>query len=150
MKKHMEAQRYGRIIMAKNENTDDNRGKAVKKKNIVKICPIHSTRLLSRPTKYGQRYFCNVPGCTVAWWGGETSTPANQETRDCRAETHRLLDPLWKSKQYRKGWLYKKIAQSLVIPQEKAHIGMFNISQCLQVQAIARSLEKEAEPCESQ
>lgn len=89
-------------------------------------CPIHRTAMERTKTRYGYRYDCMKPGCTMMCWGGETSTPADQETRDARIKAHALFDSLDMSKGQRYRWLQKEMNLS---PQ-KAHIGMFSATQC--------------------
>jgi len=97
------------------------------------VCPTHDIKLLAKSTQYGMRYDCPHEGCDVMCWAGKTSTPANQATRDARKVAHAHFDVLWKSGQYKRGTLYKQLAEHFGITQEKCHIGMFNIDQCRKV-----------------
>ena len=95
-------------------------------------CPIHDTELFGKPTRYGMRYACSEPGCTVVGWDGPTSTPADAETREIRHRAHSVFDPLWKGQHpvMRRGEAYRWLSAVMEVPQKKAHIGMFNAAQC--------------------
>ena len=48
-------------------------------------CPEHRIELVPKKTrKYGIRYECPIRGCSVAWWGRQSATPADNETRKAR------------------------------------------------------------------
>jgi hypothetical protein len=64
----------------------------------MKLCPTHKVQMTRKHTRFGWRYDCPVNGCDVMCWGGETSTPADQRTRDARNEAHLAFDSLWKGK----------------------------------------------------
>lgn len=108
------------------------------------ICPVHERSLVLQSTRYGDRWHCNEPECTVACWSGSTSTPADAETRKARHDCHGAFDPLWKGPHgpfYGRGgrsraykWLRKEMGLSI----SKAHIGMFDLEQCRKLLAIIR------------
>jgi len=101
-------------------------------------CPEHGCRLVRSVTKHGPRYDCPADGCTVRCWGGSTSTPADQDTRDARMKAHAAFDalPMPRSKRYR--WL----AQVMGLDQKHAHIGMFTRDQCETVIAACEQEQK--------
>ena len=104
------------------------------------VCPDHNCDLRYSKTKYGIRWACPHPGCTVVCWGGKTSTPANQELRTLRNYCHSLFDPIWKtSRSISRTKLYNRLAEYMNIPTEKAHIGMFDKEQCNKVIEFVRS-----------
>lgn len=108
----------------------------------MKFCPTHNRPLVPSTTKYGKRWSCTSPGCTVACWDGSTSTPADAETRAARIRFHAMFDPLWKNgdmfaspdgggKQRRRNAAYAWLASVLGIRRADAHGGMFTREQCL-------------------
>lgn len=96
-------------------------------------CPVHGPMAAS-DTRYGVRWSCAAPDCTVACWGGDTSTPAGDHTRSLRHKCHMLFDPLWKNKTrfQSRGQAYKWLAR-LIGTDGAAHIGQFNAAQCNQL-----------------
>lgn len=97
-------------------------------------CPIHSAReLKSTNTMYGIRYDCPVPNCTVACWGGSTSTPATLETRAARTRAHEVFDRLWRLGIFTRKIAYSKLAEFMNLPVIETHIGHFDTEQCNQV-----------------
>jgi hypothetical protein len=84
--------------------------------------------LLATLTQYGERLACPEPGCTVACWSGSTSTPADAETRQLRYKCHEVFDPLWKKRTaFRcRSDAYAWLGKFLVLPRDKAHIGMLD------------------------
>jgi len=92
-------------------------------------CPVHKIEMSKTLTQYGYRYDCPELTCTMMCWGGQTSTPADKETRDLRIQAHALFDNLNMSKGKRYRWMQKQMG----ISPRKAHIGMFNAQQCKQL-----------------
>lgn len=99
------------------------------------VCLKHGKKLLPVSTRYGYRYSCPVPGCSVASWNGSTSTPADDETRKARSEAHKVFDVLWKgtSTGVTRSTVYRSLAYYLDLPYDLTHIGMFSAGQCAQV-----------------
>lgn len=103
-------------------------------------CPEHDIQLVGSRTQFGRRMSCPRPGCTVACWGGRTSTPADDETRLLRQRCHAIFDPMWKpggrfyskraAKYKRVGRAYAWLAKLMEMPASKCHFGMFNADQC--------------------
>ncbi len=103
-------------------------------------CPTHRVVLEHTATRWGGRWKCPVPGCTVVCWSGGTSTPADAETRAARHKCHELFDPLWKDtggpfkgkacSRYKRVGAYKWLAGRLNIGFDKCHFGMFNKAMC--------------------
>jgi len=85
--------------------------------------------MIASSTKYGKRYDCPIASCTVMCWGGETSTPADYETRQLRKECHGLFDAL----PMRKASRYKWLAEKMNLEPGQAHIGMFDKEQCMRL-----------------
>ena len=93
--------------------------------------------MVLREGKFGLFYGCtNYPECTCAHGahkegGAPLGIPANRETKDWRIKAHDAFDQLWKVKKVMKRKeAYKWMAESMELPSEEAHIGMFDISQC--------------------
>ncbi len=95
-------------------------------------CPVHKTAMALCRTRYGSRWGCEVEGCTVACWNGDTSTPADELTRGLRHECHEAFDPLWrnKSRWKNRGAAYRWLRVFMDLPEDKAHVGMFDAAQC--------------------
>ncbi len=111
-------------------------------------CPTHKIPLEPKKTRYGTRWGCVVTDCTVAKWSGQTSTPADSETRQKRTEAHYEFDHWWEG-HIRKGKAYKALAEFLGLPQKKTHIGHFNIEQCERVIAFAKAKQNvEEQSCQ--
>lgn len=104
-------------------------------------CPIHQVKLDPRQTRYGVRWSCPVEGCTVVCWNGDTSTPADDQTRQARHAAHAIFDPLWQRAGLSKGEAYKQLADYMGLTQKQAHIGRFTKEQCEQVLAFCRQSE---------
>ena len=111
------------------------------------VCPAHGTRLLGKITKYGTRYRCEVPDCTVVGWDGPTSTPADAETRTERIIAHAAFDSLWKGsgKLMTRSEAYRRLAVYLELPSSKNHIGMFDRETCALVVAFVKEEKDEAD-----
>lgn len=87
--------------------------------------------MVKTETSYGDRWDCPDQDCTVACWDGDTSTPADAETREARKETHELFDPLWQKGEFEsREDAYEWLADRMDIPVDKCHIGMFDFDQC--------------------
>ncbi len=95
-------------------------------------CPVHSAPHVGKRTRFGMRYGCEEEGCTVVCWGSETSTPADQATRDARHKCHEAFDPLWRDKKRwrKRGHAYRWLADTMGLHIADAHIGMFSMEQC--------------------
>ena len=96
------------------------------------LCPNHKTAMGKDKTKYGWRWQCQAPNCTVACWDGGTSTPADCETREARHRCHLAFDPLWKNKSKFKNrnQAYSWLQRVMGLNRAEAHIGMFDLEQC--------------------
>lgn len=57
-------------------------------------------------------------------------TPAREELRELRMQCHTQFDPLWKSKQMKRGKAYVLMQRLLDLPEAQAHIGMLDHYQC--------------------
>lgn len=61
---------------------------------------------------------------------------ANAELRTAKSAVHQVLDPLWKSKQHSRSYVYARLAGLLGLPVEHTHIGMFDIRLCKEAYAL--------------
>lgn len=62
---------------------------------------------------------------------------ANKELRKAKSDAHAAFDPLWREGPISRHQAYKFLAQEMGIPKDKAHIGLFDVSQCKRVVQIA-------------
>ena len=69
---------------------------------------------------------------------------ANETLRLKRMETHQVFDAFWKSQGMTRTQAYKWLAQQMGLPENKAHIGGFEMDQCQQVIDMCESAKKEA------
>lgn len=92
---------------------------------------------------YGPVYLCLICGAYVGCHSGGTrplGSPANKALRTARHLAHAAFDPLWQSHRMSRSRAYSWLAQQMGLPEEKTHIGMFDLDQCAQVMRIcARS-----------
>lgn len=65
---------------------------------------------------------------------------ANAELRKARTDAHTAFDPLWKLNYMERNAAYKWLAETMGIDAKKAHIGYFDIDQCMMARAV--SIEK--------
>jgi len=93
-------------------------------------CPKHNRILVPKRARYGVRRSCPEPGCTVVLWDGETSTPADADTRAWRRKAHNAFDPLWKKGHISRAKAYRLLCAGLNMPFEATHIGMMSSEQC--------------------
>lgn len=102
------------------------------RKQTQRRCPEHDTQLVACRTRYGWRYDCPESDCDVMCWGGQTSTPADQETRDARRYCHAVFDGLWKARmpKWTRNEAYQWLQKALNKPQVEAHIGMLDLAEC--------------------
>lgn len=91
---------------------------------------------------YGMIYYC--PGCE-AWVGVHKGTDrpkgrlANAELRMWKRCAHAAFDPLWRFKsRFTRRAAYQWLAEEMGLPEEKTHIGMFDVDQCKEVIRICK------------
>ena len=112
-----------------------------------RVCAVYGGILVAKQTRYGTVFECRAEGCTVMCWDGETSTPADERTRDARKSAHAAFDPLWrrKIKFASRNKAYKWLAAVMGVPAGRAHIGMFDLEQCRRLISIIKSGEAPSE-----
>lgn len=111
------------------------------------VCPVHNKRMKRTETKYGPRWDCKEPGCTVMCWGGNTSTPANDELRALRRKCHDHFDDLWRNRSPTRTKMYNRLSEYMNLPLEDTHIGMFDIMQCNKVLEFVADYKRRYHQC---
>lgn len=85
-------------------------------------------------TNYGTNLYVCVPCDARVGTHGKGRTPlgtmANAELRELRRLCHARFDVRWKTKKVSRSKAYQQLAEMMNLPAEKAHIGMFDVSQC--------------------
>ena len=85
---------------------------------------------------YGMAYICFDCDAYVGTHKG-TEKPlgrlANAELRKWKMRAHDAFDPIWKSRKMSRKKAYSWLAEKLKLPEEKTHIGMFDIGMCKKV-----------------
>lgn len=112
-------------------------------------CPIHDVAMQKWNTQFGARWQCPEPGCEMACWGGQTSTPADKQTRAARNVCHLHFDPTWadpegsiRRKFKNRKQAYRWLRRAMRLPWEKAHIGMFTLTQCQRLMDKLKELQE--------
>lgn len=102
------------------------------------LCPDHGSPLAPSATRFGTRWACVVAGCTVSCWDGDTSTPADAETRALRTRCHDAFDPLWRRRtRFRsRGEAYRWLRRAMNLTVDEAHVGRFDAAQCRRLLAL--------------
>lgn len=97
---------------------------------------------------YGDVWICrNYPECD-AYVGVHkgTSRPlgrmANAVLRHWKKVAHSKFDPIWKTGLTRRSFAYQLLAETMNIPAEKCHIGLFDVDQCKQVVLICAVIKE--------
>lgn len=87
---------------------------------------------------YGMIYLCR-PCRAYVGVHRSTNKPlgrlADAELREWKKRAHAAFDPVWQTGPFhrRRNDAYAWLAQKMGLPQEKTHIGMFDVHQCKQV-----------------
>ena len=99
-------------------------------------CPIHQEQMVADKTKWGIRWRCREPECTVRQWDGSTSTPCNEETARLRRRCHELFDATWNGSGDQlfpnRSVAYAWMARILGIGTKDCHFGQFGAEKCQQ------------------
>ena len=66
-------------------------------------------------------------------------TLADSETRKARSRAHAVVDPLWKSKKYSRGTVYRRLSMAI---GEQVHIGESSVERCEEIIKIAKELAR--------
>lgn len=107
-----------------------------------KICPYcrKKSKFVDSSVIYGKSYG-NIYWCKDcdAYCGVHKNTRqslgrlANADLRFWKKEAHKYFDMIWKNEGMDRSTLYKMLAESLNLPPEYCHIGMFQIKTCKEV-----------------
>lgn len=87
---------------------------------------------------YGMIYLCPKCGAYVGVHKG-TDKPlgrfADEDLRRWKKSAHAAFDPLWQIGEFRgrRKAAYRLLSEQMGLPEEKTHIGMFDVAQCKQV-----------------
>ena len=68
---------------------------------------------------------------------------ADASTRMARIDAHNVFDKMWKSKGWGRTSAYRWLAKEMKLPEDKAHIAMFNESQCKRLIRLCESPSRE-------
>src|SRR5262249_16458488 len=63
-------------------------------------------------------------------------TVANEELRAERKSAHAAFDPIWQEERLTRRSAYAWLAEELGLPEEKCHIGMFDVATCRRVKEV--------------
>ena len=91
---------------------------------------------------YGMIYLCRPCDAYVGVHKG-TDIPlgrlADKELRHWKRVAHASFDPIWQLGRFRgkRSAAYSWLAEQMGLPEEEAHIGMFDIAQCKKVVTIS-------------
>lgn len=109
------------------------------------VCRFCNSRVkyTSHAEIYGGRTFSDWPfiylctneqcGASVGVHAGTAyplGTLADTKTKNARKAAHAAFDPIWKSKQMKRGDAYKWLAEKLDIERWRCHISWFDIDYC--------------------
>lgn len=100
---------------------------------------IHPSKKKYRNRRY---YLCEDCGAYVGCHKGSDKalgTPANEELRGKRIQTHLFLDSLWRGKKLSRRNAYVLLSKKLDIALRNCHIGEFGLEMCEKaIEAIKR------------
>lgn len=85
---------------------------------------------------YGMAYWCKPCDAYVGCHKGTDNALgrlANKELRGWKIVTHEYFDKLWKGGQMKRAEAYQWLSESLGLPAEYTHIGMFSVRTCKKV-----------------
>ena len=86
--------------------------------------------------RYGKSYMCYYCKDCDAYVGchNNTRSPlgtmANKELRQWRQKAHAIVDPLWKSRKYKRNTVYLRLSEAF---GKQIHIGSSDIEQCKEI-----------------
>lgn len=90
-----------------------------------------------RPDLFHKTFYRCVPCRAYVGCHPGTTRPlgrlANAQLRAAKSAAHAAFDPIWKGGHKKRGSAYAWLADQLGIPQEKCHIGMFDVDACQRV-----------------
>jgi len=87
-----------------------------------------------RPDLAAKQFWnCAPCGAYVGCHPGTTQSLgilANAQLRMLKSRVHAAFDPMWRSKQKRRGEAYRWLADGIGIPFAECHVGMFSEDRC--------------------
>ncbi|MCK9558112.1 MAG: DUF3268 family zinc-finger domain-containing protein [Candidatus Cloacimonetes bacterium] len=126
-------------------------------KTNIELCPYCGKEVVLKDSSiiygksYGMVWICSDwPKCD-AYVGCQkgSSKPlgrlANKELRFWKKQAHDTFDKLWKLGKMSRTDAYTWLSRQLLIPQDKCHIGMFDIDQCKLVCNIVKGYKNKCE-----
>jgi hypothetical protein len=97
----------------------------------IVFCPSCYCCMMLREGKYGKYYECVCGLLHGAHPDGSLlGIPADRRTRKLRVKAHKVFDSWWKSLGLKRKKAYRHLAIIMSVPQQKAHIAMFDEEQC--------------------
>jgi hypothetical protein len=85
---------------------------------------------------YGSIYICRPCDAYVGCHGNSNKPLgrlANTQLRKYKQAAHSAFDPIWKDGYMDRGEAYYWLSRRMKLPENKTHIGMFDVPQCKQV-----------------
>jgi hypothetical protein len=117
-----------------------------------RVCPYcgeptqHCDSVAVYGRSYGMMYRCVPCG---AWVGCHKGSPRNalgrladKDLRVWKRLAHARFDALWKLKPGSRPDAYRWLAGEMGLPEDRTHIGMFNVAQCKRVVEICDKLHR--------
>jgi len=90
-----------------------------------------------REDLYNKRFYRCAPCKAYVGCHPNTEKPlgrlANAELRRAKMDAHKAFDSTWKSGALSRSQAYRWLAESLEIPADECHIGMFDVEACHKV-----------------
>lgn len=95
--------------------------------------------------RYGKSYMCYYCKSCDAYVGCHSNsrnalgTMANKELRGWRKKAHAVIDPLWKSRKYKRHTVYLRLSEWF---GEQVHVGESDIERCQEIIKVVPQLFK--------
>lgn len=118
-------------------------------KQLKVLCGECGEDMILKKSRHGLFYSCSkFPVCRGSHGAHQGSglplgKPAKYETRRLRSEAHKIFDGYWKRIGLKKYDAYKFLANLMQIAPKKAHIALFNKSQCTK---LIKKIKKRQQP----
>lgn len=119
---------------------------------VIKLVPAESVYGKAAAKRLGLAgeflYQCQNCNARVGCHKGTTrplGNVANETLRLKRMETHQVFDAWWRHRRMSRTAAYQWLAKSLNIPEDKAHIGSFEMDQCQKTIDLCRKEQQKKE-----
>lgn len=102
-------------------------------------CPECDSPLVLKQNEKGDNFYgCSTDGCSGNVWChpgtiNPMGIPAVAKVRYLRYRCHRRFDRMWKEGYYTRDKAYAWLAAWFKLPEDQAHIGMFDEEKCLKL-----------------